>query len=157
MVSLAIADTLSPNKNSNKTISLRDNAIWFPRIPEDYLQLNKSQVKSTNTATFGFRPMCCLFSESTNPARILKVSVTLQADSFETLVLYCHYDTGDIRKLGPSYNTIDTTKPEGYTLKCTARGDKDIYTFVKNGDLQPPLVSNYSKRLLSDGLNTQIS
>ncbi|KIM95862.1 hypothetical protein OIDMADRAFT_148421 [Oidiodendron maius Zn] len=44
MVSLAVADTSSPN-SSNKTISVRDNALWFPRIPEDYLQLNKNYVK----------------------------------------------------------------------------------------------------------------
>jgi hypothetical protein len=74
IVSLVVAGTSSPNKGSNKTISLRDNALWFPRNPEDHLQLNKSYFKSTSTATSGFRPQkgvrrseCSVESVSTEP------------------------------------------------------------------------------------------
>jgi hypothetical protein len=160
MVSLAVADTSSPN-NLKKTISLRHNALWFPRIPEDYLQLNKSYVKSTNTAVSGFRPLCCLFRDATNPAELSKVSVTSEVqtseiESFETLGFDCHYGTEDTRRLGPSIYSTSSTKTEGYIVKRTAKEVKDIITFVKNGELRRPEVSNYSKCLLSETLNTQI-
>jgi hypothetical protein len=154
MVSLAVADTSSPN-NSNKTISLRDNALWFPRIPEDYLQLNKSHLKSSNTAISGFRPLCCLFRDATNPAELSKVLVTSDTQSFKTLAFDCYYDMGDIRRLGPSIDFTDTEKTESYIVKRTAKEVKDIITFVKSRELRPPTVSN-SKCLLSNALITQI-
>ena len=163
-MSLAVADTSSPN-SSNKTISLRDNALWFPRIPEDYLQLNKNYVKSTNTTISGFRPLCCLFRDATNLAELSKVSVTSDVESFKTSAFDCYYDTGEIRRLGPSiYSTstqnyerenTETEKTESYIVKRTAKEAKDIITFVKNGELQLPIVSN-SKCILSNALITQI-
>jgi hypothetical protein len=160
MVRLAVADTSSPN-NSNKTISLRDNALWFPSIPEDHLQFNKSHVKSTSTAVSGFRPLCCLLRDATNPAELSKVSVTSEVqtseiESFETIGFDCHYGTGDTRRLGPSFYSPETTKTEGYTIKRKAKIVKDIITFAKNGELRRPKVSNYSKCLVSNTLITQI-
>ena len=145
-MSLAIADTSSPQLNNNlsKIVSLRDNALWFPKIPEDHLQLNEGNFKSTNPAASGFRPICCLFGDASNPAGLSKVFVTSEVQTSRTLAFDCHYDTGDIKRLGPQCYDTTTTKTIGYIINRTAGEVKDRITFMKNGELRPPEVSNYS-------------
>jgi hypothetical protein len=149
MVSLAIAETSSPalNNQPSETMSLRDSALWFPYIiPESYLQLNKSNLGTLHTASSGFRPLCCLFRDLANPAVISKVLVT--SESSRTVAIDWHYDTGDVRTLGPPHYCTVTTNTKGYLVKRTAGEDKDRISFVRNGELRRPTVSNYSKCLV---------
>jgi hypothetical protein len=158
MVSLAIAETLSEtssessspllNDQPNKTISLRDSALWFPSIPESHLQLNETNFKGMNTAASGFRPLCCLFGDITNPIVLSKILVT--SESHGVLAIDCYYNTGNVRRLGSPYCHPYESKTAGFLVKRTTREDKDAITFVRNRELRPPNVSNYSKRLDSD-------
>lgn len=150
MVSLAIAETSSPALDSplNETTCLRDNALWFPSIPESHLQFNETNFSDINTALSGFRPLCCLFGDATNPTKLAKVLVTV-SETCETLAIDCYYDNGNVRRLGgPDYSTFHT-ETSGYLVFRTAGEDKDTITFVENGELRPPKVSNYSKCLVS--------
>lgn len=67
MVSFAIAEEVSSLPLNNQlygTTSLRDNALWFPDIPESHLQLNETYFTNSDTAISGFRPLCCEFGHS---------------------------------------------------------------------------------------------
>lgn len=158
MVSLAIAETLSEtssetasailNDQPNKAISLRDSALWFPSIPQSHLQLNDTNFKGMDTAASGFQPLCCLYSDVTDPKIISKVSVASELN--QVLTIHCYYNTGNVGRLGsPKCDTPDT-KTAGFIIKRKTRKHNDAIAFVKNGELQRPKVSNYSKRLDSD-------
>src|SRR3981081_609860 len=101
MVSFAIAETSSLPLNSqpNDVISLRDNALWFPDIPESHLQLNETYFQSRDKAVSGFRPLFCYFRDGTNPGSLSKVVAT--ADYQKTVTIEFHYGTRDIQRLGP--------------------------------------------------------
>jgi hypothetical protein len=150
MVSLAVAETSPPALDNplNETICLRDSALWFPYIPESHLQFNETNFGDINTALAGFRPLCCLFGDATKPTILAKVLVTV-TETCETLAIDCYYDNGNVRRLGdPKYCTF-FSETSGYLVFRTAGEDKDTITFVENGELRPPGVSNYSKCLVS--------
>jgi hypothetical protein len=146
MVSLAIAETLSEtssetsspllNDQPNKTISLRDSALWFPSIPESHLQLNETNFKGMHTAASGFRPLCCLFGDITNPIVLSKILVTSGCRG--ALAIDCYYNTGNVGRLG-SYCPPEA-KTAGFLVMRTTREDKDAITFVRNRELRPPNV-----------------
>jgi hypothetical protein len=152
MVSLAIADTSPPvlRNQPSEIVSLRDNALWFPHIiPESYLQLSETILGGFYNASFGFRPVCCLFRDDANPAVLSKVLVT--SESHRTVALDWHYDTGGVRSLGSPHYSTTTTETHGYFIKRTTGEDKDRIVFLRNGEWRKLLVSNYPECLGSSG------
>lgn len=162
VVSLAITETSSPmlNNQSNKTISLRDSALWFPYIPESDLQLSKTNFRGLNNASSGFRPLCCLFGDLANPVVLSKVLVTLEDNQIEEI--HCHYASGEVRSLSsPRYSGQATGEVHyiykraaarrtlGYLIKRSAGEHKGTISFVHNGEWRPPEVCNFSKCLMS--------
>jgi hypothetical protein len=151
MVDIAITETLSPplNGQPNKFVSLRDSALWFPNIPESHLQVNENYFKGPNPAASGFQPLCCISRELTNLGSLSKITVL--STSSDVLVIDCHYDTGNIQRLGPPDRLACGTKKSRlvYRIKRKAGEDVDAINFLKQRDPNQ-LVSNHSQWLFSD-------
>jgi hypothetical protein len=132
MVSLAVAETLSHQLKGrpNKIISLRDSALWFPHIPESHLQLNEGGFRSSRTAASGFRPLCCTFGNTKNPASPFKISIISKFR--HTLTIKCHYDTHDVKKLGLEPYSTRETQISVYVIKRVTEKRSDKITFLKH-------------------------
>jgi hypothetical protein len=158
MVSLAIAETSYSclDGPADKADSLRDSALWFPKIPESHLHLNETYFTGINAPAFEFRPLCyTLFGGSgvTNQS-LTKISVLCRGSS--VMAIDFHYDTSNIRRLGrqrlrPSaYNTscflIDGAQGEviktiKVDLDTHLANHGDVRSFLKHGRLRSFKVS----------------
>jgi hypothetical protein len=145
MVELAIKETLSPplNGQPNKIVSLRDSALWFPNIPDSYLQVEKTYFEGFDPAASGFQPLCCIFRKVTNAGSLSKISVISKSSG--VLVIDCHYDTGNIQRLGPPDQSSPGENKDTlvYLIKRKAGEDVEKISFLKQRE-STSLVSNYS-------------
>jgi hypothetical protein len=158
MVSFAIAEEVSSLPLNNQlygTTSLRDNALWFPDIPESHLQLNETYFTNSDTAISGFRPLCCEFGHVTNPGSLSEVKLYQTNYEAKVLAIDCHYDTGDVQRLGPPFNHCPgfTSTIFHYQIRSAARKKVDTISFVKK-----TWVSNYIRAYFKwfKGSHTQI-
>lgn len=98
MVSLAVAEKYTRGPPV-KAESFRDNALWFPDIPENHLQLNEAYFTGINDPASGFEPLFyALFRDMCNPRPLTKVIVLWEGCYIATIDF--HYATGDIVRLG---------------------------------------------------------
>jgi hypothetical protein len=145
MVSFAIAETSSSlplNNQLNNVISLRDDALWFPDIPESNLQLNETYFHSQDKAVSGFRPLCYCLRASTSPGSLLKVVAI--ADSQKAVVrIEFDYATIDRQILGRLIDDPWSRTISEYFVKREAGEGTDIMTFRKKRDRKCHEVSNY--------------
>ncbi|MCJ1253647.1 hypothetical protein MMC24_001459 [Lignoscripta atroalba] len=60
MVSLGVAEKLSSHieMSMGQSKSLRDAALWYPKIPEPGLRLNDDCFTGEDPSTSGYRPLC---------------------------------------------------------------------------------------------------
>ena len=103
MVSLALAEESHPclEDPTDEARSLRDNALWFPEIPETYLHLNEAYFTGIDGPVSEFRPLCYVLfggSNGAHPQSLKEISVLLQQDCIHAIDF--HYDTGRTRRLG---------------------------------------------------------
>ena len=102
MVSLAITEASYScfDGPADRADSLRDNALWFPEIPESHLHLNETCFTGINVPASEFRPLCyILFGGSGVTNQFLtKISVLCRGSS--VMAIDFHYDTNNIRRLG---------------------------------------------------------
>jgi hypothetical protein len=100
MVSLAIAERCLDNTPDQASQdSLRDNALWYPAIPESHLHLNETSFVGKRTLTSGFEPFCyVLFRDTSNPRPLVEVSALWEGNYLASIDF--HYTTGGILRLG---------------------------------------------------------
>jgi hypothetical protein len=97
MVSLAITEKC-PGGPPDTAESLRDNALWFPDIPEPHWQLNEASFTGIFNPASGFASLFyALFRDATNPQPLTKISVVWQT---YMATINFHYATGDVVKMG---------------------------------------------------------
>lgn len=98
MVSLAITENC-PNDPPDTTADLlRDNALWFPDIPEPHLQLNEIHSAENRNLGSGFEPLCyAIFRDATNQRSLMKISVLWQLNYMAKIDFNC--STGDVLRI----------------------------------------------------------
>lgn len=140
MVSIAIPAAQSPplREPQINSISLRESALWYPDIPKGCLELNEAWFEEQDQcdAAFGFRPLCCILSDTTNAASVSKI-VVVQDDNRTPppiVAVGCHYDTGDVQELALSNQAISFARVSRYLIDRTAGEVADTITFVKEPD-----------------------
>jgi hypothetical protein len=154
MVSLGIAEEFSSHieMSMGQCKSLRDTALWYPKIPEPSLYLNDDYFTGEDPSAAGYRPLCwTLFG---GPGGIYLQYLT--EISVTTLGCLCgiefHYNTEEVptewRKLGRRKFTeyaqvmrFPIDGPGGEIIETVEVNleylyDKHVYSFYKHGKLR---------------------
>jgi hypothetical protein len=149
MLSVAIPETRPPRLPGQpiKTISLRDNALWYPDIPKSHLHLNEAFLKEQKNALYGFRPLCCMLGDATDTTSLSKIVVVQDGNRTppHPVAISCYYHTGDVQGLAHHNRYIYCPRTSSHLVQRVAGEVTDTITFVKEPD--PSRVSSYSKCL----------
>lgn len=79
--------------------SLRNNALWFPDIPERHLQLNETYFAGIYNPASDFEPLFyTIFRDATHPRHLMKISVFWEGCDIAAIDF--HYSLGDSSRLG---------------------------------------------------------
>jgi hypothetical protein len=165
MVSLAIAETYScPKDPVDEADLLRNNALWFPEIPERYLHLNETCFTGIDTPASEFQPLCYILFGGSGVANfqfLTKISVLSQGSCI--MVIDFHYDTSNIRRLGCQYHQLSAYNTSDFLingaqgevietievdLDISPDDDENMQSFWKHGRLRSFRVSGCSHGIL---------
>lgn len=127
MVSLAIAEESTENiPDQASQDSLRNNALWYPEIPESHLHLNEASFVGIRTMTAGFEPGCyTLFRDTSNPEPLVKVSAIWEENYLASIDF--QYSTGRILRLGHQIE-VDPEEQEVVTFNINGTEGEVIKT-----------------------------
>jgi hypothetical protein len=104
--------------------SLRNNALWFPDIPEGHLQLNETYFSGIYNPASEFEPLFyTIFRDATHPRHLVRISVIWDLAYISAIDF--HYSLGSSSRFGRLYEpgspdeimSYDIDGPGGEVIK----------------------------------------
>lgn len=134
MVSLAVAENCPSGPPDTTAESLRENALWFPDIPESHLQLNEIHFADHYNPGLEFEPLCyAIFRDATNQRALMKISVRWERHYIAKIDFHC--STGEVLSIGRVNEDVDAHYAKTKSFDIDGTGG-EVIKEIKIGRLE---------------------